>query len=290
MTYLITLVVAYCSIVYELLLAQTLSALMGNTVLRYSVTIGVYLASLGVGAIMYKKGDEQDCATRLVRIEIWLSAVGGLAVLMLCSFDVAQKFLGSTLFSQGSGSLQSLLFFLLCHAVIVVIGILSGFEIPLLIALGEAEKPNTMNYVLGVDYFGSLLGSVLFPLLLLPNLGVFAVSYLTGLLNAAACVLLLIYKPATHKFRYAKITGSIVVVLLLFLIFTASTKQFFLKKLYYYQPGKSISALYNSSEDRLNVQENRLRFQQAHWVNAPVVRPARFVSPLATSSEKLPGL
>ena len=43
MIYAITFVLAFCSIVYELLLGQTLSAFLGNTVLRYSVTIGLYM-------------------------------------------------------------------------------------------------------------------------------------------------------------------------------------------------------------------------------------------------------
>jgi len=118
LTYLITLIVAYCSIVYELLMAQTLSALLGNTVLRYSVTIGVYLASLGVGAMLCKKSDEQSSTNRLVRIEIWLSIVGGLAVVMLCLFNVAQRYLGTVhlFFSQGAGSsIGPILFLILCH-------------------------------------------------------------------------------------------------------------------------------------------------------------------------------
>ena len=172
MLYLITLMVAYCSIVYELLMAQTLSALMGNTVMRYSITIGVYLASLGIGAMLCEKSDEKDNVARLIRVEIWLSVIGGLAVFFISSFDVFHRFLISShsWFSYGMGSyLRPVLFFILCNVVIVLIGILSGYEIPLLIALGEAKKPNAMNVILGIDYFGSLIGAVLFPLLLLPK-------------------------------------------------------------------------------------------------------------------------
>lgn len=273
MTYLITLIVAYCSIVYELLIAQTLSALMGNTVLRYSITIGVYLASLGVGAMLCEKGDERDCVDRLIRIEIWLSVIGGLAVFIICSFDVTHRFLISShsFFSHGVGSfLRPILFFILSHTVIVLIGILSGYEIPLLIALSEAKKPNTMNFVLGIDYFGSLLGAVLFPLVLLPKLGLFAVSYLTGLLNAFACILLLLFKPAARKFRYAKLTGIITVTLLMLLVFTGNTQHFFLKKFYYYRHVKSLSSLFSSFEDLPKIQEFRSPYQHIHIVNQPL--------------------
>jgi spermidine synthase len=270
--YLITLIVAYCSIVYELLMAQTLSALMGCTILRYSVTIGVYLASMGVGAILCKTGDEQDNAYRLIRIEIWLSIIGGMAVFAICSLDVFHRFLISShsFFSQGLGdTLRPILFFILCHAIIVLIGILSGFEIPLLIALSEAGKPGTMNRVLGIDYFGSLLGAVLFPLLLLPKLGLFAVSYLTGLLNAIACIMILLSKPATGKFRSVKITGVVTVLLLLLLAFTDNTQSLFLKKFYYYKDIKSFTSLFNSFESHPNIQEYRSPYQHIHIVNQP---------------------
>ncbi|MDP2643894.1 MAG: hypothetical protein Q8P24_03055 [Desulfobacterales bacterium] len=271
-TYLITFTVAYCSIIYELLMAQTLSALMGNTVLRYSITIGIYLASLGIGAMLCQKSDEQDCARRLVRIEIWLSVVGGLAVLILSSLDVVHRFLGTNnlFYIAALGfDFRPALFFTLSHGVIVVIGVLSGFEIPLLMALGESKRPNTMNLVLGVDYFGSLVGSVLFPLILLPKLGLFAVAYLTGLLNAVACGLLLVFTPTKHKFRYARITCSVVAVLLFLLAFTQNTQQFFLKKFYYYKQVKSISSLLSSFENLPRIEEYRSPYQRIHLVNAP---------------------
>ena len=272
MIYLITLIVAYCSIVYELLMAQTLSVLMGNTVMRYSITIGVYLASLGLGTMLCERGDEKDSARRLVRIEIWLSIIGGLAVFIIFSLDVFHRFMitSQTVFSYGLGNtLRPILFFALSSAVIVSIGILSGYEIPLLIALSEAKKPNSMNIVLGINYFGALLGAVMFPLLLLPKLGLFAVSYLTGLLNAVACILILIFKPATNKFRYAKITGAVTVALLFLLSFTDNTNNFFLKKFYYYHYNKSFTSLFDSFEDRPNIQEYRSPYQQIHIVNRP---------------------
>ena len=242
MIYLITLIVAYCSIVYELLMAQTLSALMGNTIMRYSITIGIYLASLGLGAMLCEKGDEKDSAARLIRIEIWLSVIGGLAVFIICSLDVFHRFLltSHSFFSYGLGDfIRPLLLFILSYSVIVLIGLLSGFEIPLLIQLSEARKPNSMNIVLGIDYLGSLLGAVLFPLLLLPGLGLFATGYLTALLNAFACILLLIFKPARGKFRSAKITAGVTAGLLFLLAFTENTQSFFLKKFYYYQNVKT---------------------------------------------------
>src|SRR5262249_12617954 len=83
----LTAVIALCSIVYELLLAQTLSALLGNTVLRYSVTIGCFLGALGLGAILCGS-DATDAARRLTRVELALSALGGVAVPLFYVLDM----------------------------------------------------------------------------------------------------------------------------------------------------------------------------------------------------------
>ena len=72
MTYVIIFILAYCSIVYELTMAQSLSAFLGDTVLRYSTTIGLYLASMGIGAFLCRGGLFRNPAYSLVKIEIML--------------------------------------------------------------------------------------------------------------------------------------------------------------------------------------------------------------------------
>lgn len=170
--YLIAVIVAFCSIVYELLLAQTLSAFMGNTILRYSVTIGLYMASMGVGAFLVGKNAEKRAAFSLMRVEFFLSLIGGSSVMLFFLFD----FLG----------LAGPLLLVVTHALIIIIGILTGMEIPLLIFLREKEKENTENVVLGFDYIGALLGTVLFAFVFYPVVGIFATAFIVALLNAMA--------------------------------------------------------------------------------------------------------
>jgi len=126
-----------------------------------------------------------------------------------------------------------------------------------------------MNRVLGIDYFGSLLGAVLFPIVLLPKLGLFAVAYLTGLLNAVACILLLIFNPVTRKFRYANITATITIALFFLLAFTENTQTFFLKKFYYYQDVTSLSSLFDPFKNHPKIEEYLSLYQHIHLVNAP---------------------
>jgi spermidine synthase len=278
-TYFITLIVAYCSIVYELLLAQTLSAILGNTVLRYSITIGVYLASLGVGALLCGHS-EKGSAQRLIRIEILLSLIGGLSVIIMHMLAAVQRYaVNTSLFFQGPTGepVLAVSFFVLSHLIIVAIGILSGYEVPLLIAMRKVEiqtLPDTnparaVNVVLGVDYFGSLLGAVLFPLVLLPRLGLFSSSYLSALLNVFACLLLVTSKPCQARTRQAAKAGVIIALLIALLSMVGRTEQYFLKKFYYDDKITNISSLLSPFDDMDDIITFRSPYQCIHFVRRP---------------------
>ncbi len=118
-----TIVVAACSILYELLLAQTLTALLGNTVLRYSITIGCYLGALGLGAMLAGTRDGADPVPRLVRVELALSALGGLAVPTFFLLDGLQRFVANSTASEGT-AYAAIGFMVATHAIIVGIGVL----------------------------------------------------------------------------------------------------------------------------------------------------------------------
>jgi S-adenosylmethionine/arginine decarboxylase-like enzyme len=97
--YFLTFFTAFCSIIYELLLAQTLATTMGDTLLRYNITIGLYIASMGMGALLYGKFNQKYQITNLIRIELLISLVGGLApisVLILDSMFQSLSFNGLT--------------------------------------------------------------------------------------------------------------------------------------------------------------------------------------------------
>ena len=198
--YLITLVLAACSLIYELVLAQTLSALLGNTVLRYSITIGCYLGALGLGAMAC--GRAGDAATaRLLRVELALSLVGGLAVPAFFVLDLGLGFVFP------DSVLGDWMFLAATHALIFAVGFLSGFEIPLLMGLAEEVREGVGNRVLAIDYFGALIGSILFPLVLLPGVGLVATGFAVAGLNV-----LVFAGLAFHCRRYALVGLALALV------------------------------------------------------------------------------
>ncbi|MCB9730187.1 MAG: hypothetical protein H6744_12840 [Deltaproteobacteria bacterium] len=186
-----TLVVAFCSMVYELLLAQTLSATMGNTNFRYNLTIGLYLASLGLGAFLFGRRKRHDDTALLIDVELWLSLCGSTAPVLVLAFDAAAHALCDATGASFSGLPIQLAVHIANHGLIVIIGLLSGYELPLLMAIGAAnDETGPGHRVLITDYVGTLLAALSFPLWLLPTFGVFGVAALAGLLNVLTALFL----------------------------------------------------------------------------------------------------
>ena len=167
--------VAAAGLVYELIAGTLSTYLLGSSVLVFSIVIGLFLSAMGLGAWLAQYV-RTELARTFVLAEIVLGLVGGLSALGLFAA-----------FASGA-SYQVVLF-----GVSVVIGALVGLEIPLLLRILEktVDVRVAVSHVLALDYVGALAGSVLFPLLLLPHLGLVRSAALLGLLNVAVAFLAL---------------------------------------------------------------------------------------------------
>ena len=198
MIYAMTFVLAFCSIVYELLLGQTLSAFLGNTVLRYSVTIGLYMMSLGIGSMIAEGRFVRNPVTSLLLVEVLLTLAGGSCVVLL--------------FAVNALGVPPLLLSIIAHSLIIVIGILSGFEIPLLISLKNRESENRDNAIIGVNYLGAFAGTIVFAFVLYPFVGLVPTAFMIALLNAVVGVLLFSqseHVEASRLGRYRTMLGLV---------------------------------------------------------------------------------
>ena len=237
--YATALVLAACSLLYELLIAQTLSILAANTVVWYSVTIGVYLASMGLGALIHYRFATGDLWSRLFRVEVLLSIVGALAIPILHLTHTSAVLIGiSDISFVEPGILSGAVFFGTAFILTALIGILTGFELPLLIDLGNAAASETRvtNRVLAADYMGSLLAGLIFPLLLVPFLGLIVIGLLTAGVNLLVALIALRWttpNPERPKFRLA-VGGSVAGAILLALFFVQPIQQYFVKNYYFY--------------------------------------------------------
>jgi len=111
------LLIAACGLIYELIAGTLASYLLGDSVLQFSTIIGCYLFAMGIGSALSRYID-RGLAYRFVWIELLLGVVGGCSsALLFLAFAYTQGFQ------------------LLMYALVVVIGILVGLEIPLLMRL-----------------------------------------------------------------------------------------------------------------------------------------------------------
>jgi len=167
--YLTVLVIACCGLVYELVAGTIASYLLGDSVTQFSLVIGVYLTSLGIGAWL-SKFVEKGVARRFVEAEIAVAFVGGLSAPILFLAFSSGKFFQPIFFS-----------------VVTLVGTLVGLEIPLMLRIlqGTIVFKDLVADVLTFDYLGALAASVLFPIVLVPRLGLVRTSILFGLLNVA---------------------------------------------------------------------------------------------------------
>ena len=89
---------------------------------------------------------------------------------------------------------------------IITIGIFVGLEIPLLTRIIEENTKNlriTLSSIFSFDYIGGLIGSIAFPLLLLPNLGYFTTAFLIGALNITVSIIIIFtYRRYIKRFGY----------------------------------------------------------------------------------------
>lgn len=199
LVYFVTVVVACCSILYEFLLAQSLSTTMGNTALRYNLTIGLFIASMGFGALLYKKLISKEYFKEFVKVELLLSLIGGVAPIFVLIVDYLFNSLSrSSGVSFFSPAIQVPLF-TLNHLLIVAIGFLSGLELPLLMDMSKKFRATKGHFVLAYDYLGTLLGAILFPIVILPSLHIFTIGYAVSLINILISFLIMQKMKVEHK-------------------------------------------------------------------------------------------
>ena len=162
------LIVALCGLAYELIIATVSSYLLGNSVYQFSLTIGFFMFSMGVGSYLSQLLGK-NLIQNFISIEIAIAFVGGISSLLLfMAFPMVRALYDVTMYT--------LLF---------LIGTLVGMEIPILARILEQKQTSrhSLANVLSIDYLGALIASVAFPLVLLPQLGLIRSSFAIGLIN-----------------------------------------------------------------------------------------------------------
>jgi spermidine synthase len=182
------LMIALCGITYELLIGTLSSYLLGNSVTQFSITIGLFLTSMGLGSFLSRWVRRRLLPT-FIAVEIVIGLVGGLsAPLLFAAFAFTRAYVPAMVVTA------------------IAIGTLVGLEIPVLtrVVREYAELRVAISQVLTWDYAGALCGALLFPLLLLPRLGLVAAAIVVGLTNLlVALAALAVFRGEAWRRRLA---------------------------------------------------------------------------------------
>ena len=161
--------IAACGLIYELVAGALASYLLGDSVTQFSTIIGTYLFAMGIGSWL-SRFVVRGVVTRFVVVELLVGVVGGLSSLTLfLAFAYTEAFRPTL------------------YGIVLLIGVLVGLEVPLLMRIlkDRYSFKDVVANVLTFDYIGALVASLLFPLLLVPRLGLVRSALLFGLINVA---------------------------------------------------------------------------------------------------------
>ncbi len=120
------------------------------------------MSAMGIGSYITRRF-KRNLFDVFVTIELCIGLIGGIsAVFLFAAYGYSNTY------------------YIVMYGTIIVIGILVGLEIPILTRIIEENENNlrlTIANVLSFDYVGALIGSVAFPLILLPHLGHIKTSF-----------------------------------------------------------------------------------------------------------------
>lgn len=173
-------IVATCTIFYELLIGSISSYFLGSSILHFSLTIGLFLFFMGVGSFLSKFITER-LLPAFITIEIAIGLFGGLsAAILYAAFSLTNYF------------------YLAGFLLIASISIGAGLEIPLITRMIRryGTLSSALANALAFDYIGGLIASILFPLVLLPYLGLMKTAFVVGMLNLSVAAV------NAHYFRH----------------------------------------------------------------------------------------
>lgn len=181
-------ILAICGIFYELIISTFTAYFLGNSILHFSLTIGLFLFFMGVGAYISRFFTDTYLLDYFIQLEILLGIIGGLT--------------GGALYVAYA---MTEVYYLVAFILVGLVGSLVGLEIPLLTRIihkQSFELRHTLAQVLSFDYLGALVASLVFPLFMLPYLGLLRTSFVVGLLNLSVGIAnIYIFKEHLQNFR-----------------------------------------------------------------------------------------
>nr|BFD33167.1 polyamine aminopropyltransferase [Pigmentibacter ruber] len=199
-------IISTCGLIYELIAGALASYLLGDSITQFSTVIGSFLFSMGIGAYLSKHVNKNLIHT-FISVELIIGMVGGFsATILFIAFEYIVHFR------------------ILLYLIVGIIGTFVGFEIPILMRIlqNNFAFKDLVAKVFTFDYVGALIASILFPLILVPHLGLIKTALVFGIINVLIAIwAIYIFKNKISNIKTLQGTAFFVLgILLLGLIFS----------------------------------------------------------------------
>lgn len=217
-------IVSICGIIFEVLFGALGSYILGDGVKQYTLTISLFLTGMGIGASISEKVTKRLILS-FVWIEFMIGIIGGFSTLTM--FGI------TAYLPDGTDAL-------FLYTVILVIGALTGLELPILIRKAN-EIGVTLNKsaarVLFSDYAGGLIGGLLFVFLLKPQLGLVKTAFVVAIVNVATALwIVYLFREELPHVTLHRVTGGIFLIILIVGVFFGQEAAFSFEQRLYRDP------------------------------------------------------
>ncbi len=175
-------------IVAEYVLSTLATYLLGNAVFQWTITMSLMLFAMGLGSRL-SKFFRNNLLDLFIGVEFLLSALCASASVLAYGLAAYTSYIG-----------------LVIYALAIAIGLLIGFEIPLVTRINEdyEELRTNIANVMEKDYYGALAGGLLFAFVALPYLGLTYTPIALGTVNfVVASVFLWSFRHLLYRRRTA---------------------------------------------------------------------------------------
>lgn len=169
-----------CGLAYEYTFSKVASDLLGNSVQQWAIIIAIMLFTMGVGADLQKHLKNKGLADKLIGSQLLLGllgAFGPLAMIQIFAWYPSH-------------------FALIQYGFTGLVGLLIGFEIPLILRLNEHPDSDVrfnIARILKMDYIGALLGALVWVFVLIQFFSITQIAFIVALITfgtAAFCTYL----------------------------------------------------------------------------------------------------
>ncbi|MCD6534569.1 MAG: polyamine aminopropyltransferase [Deltaproteobacteria bacterium] len=200
--YLATFIMGGCGLAYEYTLSRVAADLLGNSARQWALVIGAMMFCMGIGADLQKRLKDKGLLDKFIGAEILLGLLGGCGPLAL-------------LFTYGMAPTY---YIIVQYSFICSIGLLLGFELPLIARLNSvyiSRLEVNLGKVLKMDYVGALAGALIWVFLLPRFFTLIETAFILGLLNLSAATILLLYFHSQITFSGRLWTALLTTILIL---------------------------------------------------------------------------